>query len=238
MNVWRSKDLDAQAVTLFSLTQFFNTPVRSTKVYLEDTSGVNPQPHPCSKINAKNRYYYQNRKHVVGFFNGPGLKHMGNRFATLSTRQIRQQQIGNTWIEYDDLYNFTQHLVIGPAVEAMYGPALFEQNPDFGQDFFKLDSDILYFFKAYPRWLAPRAYRNRAKLLENVKDWHAFALTHFHESCVEPDGHDRFYGSPLMRSRKSTSENLSAWTTQMLSLLRISACFGREYSQIPFFTRI
>ncbi|KAL8721387.1 MAG: hypothetical protein Q9225_001934 [Loekoesia sp. 1 TL-2023] len=201
INVWRSKDLDGQAVTLFSLKQFFDTPIQSTIIYLGDNSGISPQPHPCSNVPTKDRYYYQNRKHIVSFFNGPGLKHMGNRFAILLTGRIHELQTGNAWIEHDDLFGFIQRLVIGPAVEAMCGPALFDQNPDFGEAFWKLDSDILYFFKAYPWWLVPRAYRNRRKLLESVKNWHAFASTHFDESSVESDGHDRFYGSPLMRSR-------------------------------------
>ena len=52
----------------------------------------------------------------------------------------------------------------------MCGPVLLEQNPTFGDDFWKLDHDILYFFKAYPRWLAPRAYHNRAKVLQQYEE--------------------------------------------------------------------
>ena len=171
-------------------------------VYLGDSSGINPLPHPDSNLTSKDRYYYQNRKHIVGFFNGSGLKSMGNRFSTLLTREIRRLELQHEWTEHEDLYGFIRSLLIGPAVEAMCGPVLFDQNPTFGDEFWRIDHDILYFFKAYPKWFAPGAYRNRKKLLDSVKNWHTFAHDNFDESCIESDGHDRFFGSPLMRSRQ------------------------------------
>ena len=221
--LWRSKDLDAQAVTSFSLKEFFSTPDPSMKVYHGDKSGVNPQPHPKSNVAAKDRYYYQNRKAIVGFFNGPGLKTMGNRFSVLLTQEIRQLGLDSQWTEQDDLYEFVRKLLIGPAVEAMCGPVLLSQNPNFGDDFWRLDHDILYFFKAYPRWLIPRAFQNRAKLLRNVKDWHAIAHDNFESAHLESDGHDRFYGAPLMRTRQEYLPKLSldadAIASQDLGLL-------------------
>ena len=180
------------------------------EVYLGDSSGINPKPHPNSNLATKDRYYYQNRKAIVGFFNGPGLKSMGNRFATLLTEEIHHLNVGHQWTEYEDLYNFIQKLLIRPAVEAMCGPILFHQNPAFGDDFWNLDHDILYFFKSYPKWLAPSAHRNRAKLLKNVKDWHAAAHRNFEESHIESDGHDRFFGSPLMRIRQEYLSRIDA----------------------------
>jgi len=208
--LWRSKDLDAKAVTSFSLKEFFSTPDRSMKVYLGDSSGVNPKPHPSSNLADEDRYYYQNRKAIVGFFNGPGLKTMGNRFATLLTKEIHRLYVDHQWTEHADLYQFIQGLLIGPAVEAMCGPVLFSQNPAFGDDFWQLDRDIFYFFKAYPRWLMPRAYQNRAKLLKNMKDWHTFAHENFDSSHIESDGHDQFYGSPLMRTRQGYLSKINA----------------------------
>lgn len=206
--LWRSKDLDAKAVTSFSLKEFFLTPAESMKVYQGDNSGINPKPHPTSDTAEKNRYYYQNRKAIVGFFNGSGLKSMGNRFSDLLISRVKRLDLGHEWTKYQDLYEFIQGLLIGPAVEAMCGPVLLDQNKTFGDDFWKLDHDILYFFKAYPRWIAPRAYQNRDKILQSMKNWHAFARDNFDESCVEPDGHDRFYGSPIMRSRQEYLSNV------------------------------
>lgn len=200
--LWRCKELDAKAVTCFSLKTFFSTTEESMKVYNGDSSGVNPQPHPKSNVATKDRYYYQNRKAIVGFFNGDGLKSMGNRFSALLTKEISQLDIGHEWTEHGDLYGFIQNLLIGPAVEAMCGPVLLKRNPTFGDEFWKIDHDIYYFFKGFPRWLAPRRYQNRRKLLDSVKDWHAFARENFHNSCIESDGHDPYYGSPLMRARQ------------------------------------
>ena len=172
------------------------------KVYIGDTSGVNPKPHKESNFASKDRYYYQNRKAIVGFFNGPGLVSTGNRFSNLLIKEIGQLDIGHEWSDHEDLYRFIQNLFIGPAVQALCGSVLLKQNPNFGDELWKMDHDMYYFFKGFPRWLAPRAYLNRRKLLRSVKDWHSFARDNFHELCIESDGHDPFYGSPLMRTRQ------------------------------------
>lgn len=194
------------------------------RAYMGDDSGINPKPHPNSNVAHNNRYYFQNRRHIVGFFNGSGLRNLGNRFADLLTERITEVEVGDGWTKHTDLYGFIQRLLIGPAIEAMCGPVLLQHNPAFGEDLWKLDSDILYFFKAYPTWLVPRAYRNRAKLLRNVKNWHAYARNNFDNFCVEADGHDRFYGSPLIRSRqgylsKVDSLDADALASQDLGLL-------------------
>jgi len=203
ISVWRSKALEAKAVACFSLRYFFNTPRRAMKIYHTDSSGINLQPHPNSNTPFKDRYYFHTRRDMVGFFSGPGLKHFSNRFQSLLRRQISQVDVGHEWIEFADLYSFVQDLLIGPAIEAMCGPTLIAQNPTFVDDFWKFDSDLLYFFKGCPRWLAPRAWRNRNRILGSLKTWHAYAREHFDESCIEADGHDQFHGSPLMRSRQN-----------------------------------
>ena len=106
----------------------------------------------------------------------------------------------------------------------MCGPVLLDQNPTFVDEFWKFDSDMLYFFKGYPRLFAPRAWRNRTRVLDSLKKWHAYARENYEESCIESDGHDRFYGSPLMRSRqdylpKVDSLDADALASQGLGLI-------------------
>ena len=96
MTVWRSKVLDAKAVTCFSLKNFFDTPDKAMKIYFADNSGINPQPQYNSSRPPKDRYYYLTRKETVGFFNGPGLKHFGNRFGALLTKEIHQMDLEMT----------------------------------------------------------------------------------------------------------------------------------------------
>ena len=201
--VWRSKVLEAREVTSFSLRYFFNTPKAAMKIYRTDDSGINLQPHPSSNVPFQDRYYFHTRKDTVGFFNGPGLKHIASRFQELLRKQVSQLEVQHNWVEFMDLYSFIQDLLTAPAIEAMCGPTLLDQSPMFVEDFWRLDKDILSFFKGCPRWLAPRAWKNREKLLASLKNWHAYARENFDESCVEADGHDRFYGSPLMRSRQN-----------------------------------
>lgn len=158
---------------------------------------------------------------------------MGNRFSALLTKEIDQLHLGQEWTEIPDLYGFVQGQLIGPAVEAMCGPALLDQNPTFGDDFWKLDHDIFYYFKAYPKWLAPRAHQNRAKVLNSVKRWHTFARDNFDESCVEPDGHDRFYGSPLMRTRQDYLSKVDSLDSDAIASQDLGLLWAENANSIP-----
>lgn len=51
--VWRSKVLDAKAVTCFLLKNFFDTPDKDMKIYFADNSRINPQPHNNSSMSPK-----------------------------------------------------------------------------------------------------------------------------------------------------------------------------------------
>ena len=65
------------------------------------------------------RYYFLTRKETVGFSNGPGLKHFGNRFGAALTKEIGRLDLddcNNDWVKHDDLYAFIQNLLIGPAI--------------------------------------------------------------------------------------------------------------------------
>ena len=153
--LWRSRVLEAKEVTCFSLRNFFDTPKAAMKIYLTDDSGINSQPHPSSDIPFKDRYYFHTRRDTVSFFQGPGLKHIAHRFQDLLRDRVAKLEVTHDWVEFTDLYSFIQDMLTGPAIEAMCGPTLMEQNPTFVDNFWRLDSDILLFFKKFPRWLAP-----------------------------------------------------------------------------------
>ncbi|KAI9879878.1 MAG: hypothetical protein M1830_006730 [Pleopsidium flavum] len=203
------------------------------KIYYADDSGINPQPHPSSNTPFKDRYYFHTRRETVGFFNGPGLKHFGNRFQELLRKQISQLEIGHDWNEFADLYSFIQNLLISPAIEAMCGPTLIGQNPTFVDDFWKFDSNMLYFFRGCPRWLAQRAWKNRDRFLASLKNWHAYARENFEESCIEADGHDRFYGSPLMRSRQSYLPRIDPLDADALASQDLGLIWAENANSIP-----
>lgn len=172
------------------------------KMYRTDDSGINPQPNPGSSVLQKDRFYYQSRKASVSFFSGPSSKHIANRLLDSLTKQISRQRIGDEWLECPNLYSFVQALVTGPSIEAMCGPVLMQQNGTFVDDFWKFHKNVLYFVKGCPRWFAPKVWANRDQLLACVKNWHTYAQENFDESSIDADGHDRFYGSPLIRSRQ------------------------------------
>ena len=203
------------------------------KIYHEDDSGINPQPNPASNQPWKDRYYFHTRKETVGFFNGPGLKHFGNRFQLMLNRDIGVLEIDNGWTEIADLYSFIQNLIIAPAIEAMCGPRIMEQNPAFQHEFWQFDADMLYFFKGWPRFLAPRAWRNRDRVLNSLKEWHAHARMHFSEDSIEADGHDPFYGSPLMRRRQDYLAKMDGLDADALASQHLGLIWAENANSIP-----
>jgi hypothetical protein len=216
-SVWRSKALEAKPTTCFAVEYLFKTPKRAMKMYRTDDSGINPQPNPGTNVPQKDRFYYQSRKASLGFFSGPSSKHISNRFLESLTQQISRQGIGVQWEERLDLYLFVQALITGPSIEAMCGPVLMQQNGTFVDNFWKFHRDVLYFVKGCPQWFAPKVWANRDQLLASVKNWHNYAQDNFDESCIDADGHDRFYGSPLIRSRQSYLSQIDSFDADAIA---------------------
>jgi hypothetical protein len=53
-------------------------------------------------------------------------------------------------------------------------------SPTFVEDFWTYDEGIPIFFKQIPRWLAPKHYGLRDKMVAMVRVWHESALQNVH----------------------------------------------------------
>lgn len=184
------------------MERFFGTTKRALRFYNEDDSGISLQPHPESRIEPEHRVYYHTHKVTQEFMSGPGLAVFTSRFQDSLRTQISKSEINENWVELPDLFSFLRDMLSTAAVTTMCGPSLLALSPNMVQDLWDFDRSLPSFFKGYPRWLAPKAWKSRQRCLDNFKRWQAFAAQNFDNSCIGKDGHDPYYGAPLMRSRQ------------------------------------
>lgn len=74
-------------------------------------------------------------KDAMGFFNGLRLKRPADGLQTCLKIRIPPPDVTYDWIEFSNLSFLTQVLLIGPAIEAMRGPALINHGLTFANGF-------------------------------------------------------------------------------------------------------
>ena len=189
--------MSTKSGVLVALENIFGTPS-------DDDSGVLAIPAEKSKVKPEHRLnFFQVRaahKHLAG----NGLVQMTDRFLNVLGRRIEESDIGDEWVVMPDLYTFLQYEVFNAAVEALCGKYLLTQYPGFVDDFWEFDRCVPTLFKGLPRWLTPRPYKVRQRLLDAVKSWHRLAREHsdFTKSGPNDAEWDTYWGYKLMRARQ------------------------------------
>ena len=205
-----SRYLTTKAAVLFSLEALFGTPAKAIPFYTADDSGVTSTPLPGSTVKPEHRITYLQVKAAHKHLSGPGLVQMTELFLDVLRRRFHSSRVESEWVDHPDLYTFLQAEVFRAAVEALCGSHLLCQSPRFVEDFWEYVSTIPTLFKRLPRWLSPRPYRVRGRLLDAIKKWHKMA--HEHSDCTKTGPSDPewepYFGSKLMRARQEYSRGM------------------------------
>ena len=198
-----SKCMSTKSGVLLALENIFGTPSNVIPHYAADDSGVNAIPAPGSQVKPEHRLnFFQVRaahKHLAS----NGLMGMTERFLGVLGRRISDSEVGHEWTEMPDLYTFLQYEIFNAAVEALCGKHLLTQYPGFVDDFWEFDRSAPTLFKGLPRWLTPKPYKVRQRLLDAIKNWHRLAREHSDFGKIGPEDEewDPYWGSKLMRAR-------------------------------------
>ena len=204
--IWKQRAL-ASAVYIHSigLRYVFGMSQKSVDMYTADDSGSSRKPNPKSNVKPNNRVDFLTHEGLLKGFSGTGLAPTFARFVKVLTDRLYAVDVGSEWIELPDLLVFFQDHVSVALIEAIYGPALVAQNPDFVRNLWAFDRVAPSFLKRPPRFLFPKMYQVRDAVLLDIKRWHAFARKSFKESDIYADGDgDPYWGSELMRYRQKT----------------------------------
>ena len=153
---------------------------------------------------------------------------MTDFYLNVLKRGCQSSQIGPEWVDHPDLYRFLQDKVFRAAVEAMCGRHLLSQSATFVDDFWEFVDSVPTLIKGLPRWLSPRPYRVRGRLLESIKRWHNLAHEKSDSSKIGADDPewDSYFGSKLIRARQEYSRNMPWMNADVLAAEDLGLLFA------------
>lgn len=198
--------------TIIAMERSFGTPSTSIEFYNADDGGHHPNPRPGSTVKPEDRIMYKIHNLVNTNLTGESLIGISSRFQRFLAKQLTEtDEVGDEWTDIPDLYAFMKDHVMKAATISMFGTYILSLNPTFMEDFWAWNPDMGTLFMGIPRWLIPGAYRNRAKVLNNIKRWHKYAHEHFDCTKVGPEDVDwePYFGSKFSRKRQAMFDT---WT--------------------------
>lgn len=198
-----SQHLTPKPAIAVAMENVFGTPSRAIHVYKEDVSGIAPTPIQGTNVEPKRRIWYHHSKAAHTYLSGKSLQGLGTRFMeNLSHRISTDESIGTAWVERPDLYVFWQDQVFEAALDALFGPHLLLLNPTFTRDFWAYIGCMSTLMMGLPKWMTPKSWRAREKVLEGIKTWHRYALTHADPfKKGEENTWDEYWGSTYLKAR-------------------------------------
>lgn len=201
-----SKHLTSKPAAIFSLKNLLNAPPAAIRFYEADDSGMGVYPRKGSKTRQEDRMHFHQAHTAQKYLAGQHLSFISEKYCNILERNLGGLQSINTdeWTAVPDLYGFLQQHVFRSAVETLMGSKILELNPNLNEDFWTFDRGVLFFLRCLPRWLIPKAYRARDRLLAGIKKWHAYAQGHSDCSKLGPDDPewDQYFGTKLIRARQ------------------------------------
>ena len=183
------------------------------------------------------RILYRGHELSAGLLQGPGLDGLCERWSRNFLKKLDALPIGDEWTEMEDFMHFFEEIVGQPIVEAICGPLLFQESPEFMEDLKIFDLHVPYFLKALPRWLLPRAYGARDRLRGSLKRWHARAIKESAENQAVQEvtgGADPWFGSEFMRKRQHPDYGVFASHKDFDTDARALADLGFIWGWVPF----
>ncbi|KAI1338398.1 cytochrome P450 [Xylariaceae sp. FL0016] len=213
-----SRDLHAKRVALEAMEHSFGMPHADVERVEADNSGVAAEPAPGFEPDVwdpSKRFFYQVHRDMQQQLQGGPLNvmtaHFLEKYAARVQAKLEDEGIGlGEWVEYEDLYAFMRDDLFCAAVQALCGERIFQVAPTFCEDFWAFDGHLSTIFKRLPRWLAPKAWASRDRLLDHVRRWHADARAHFDweddEAVNAP--WEPVYGARMIRSRQQMYRRL------------------------------
>lgn len=224
-----SKQLHSKVAVTFALKNLLKTPSSAISWYEADNSGIGNTPLKGSTTEHAHRIHFHQARTSQKFLSNQHLWKLSSRYLQILEEYLETIIKGTPseqWVEFPDLYHFLQVHVTRAMIHSLMGSHLLETSSTFIEDFWTFDSHVPRLLRAFPRWMIPKAYQARDRLLETIKTWHAHA--HAHADCTKLGDDDPewepYFGSKLVRARqeyalKAHFMNADARASEDLGLL-------------------
>lgn len=179
------------------------------------------RPKRGSTTKQEDRIHYHQHHSAHKFLSAHHLTYLSERFVTTLARNLdivdngkAQSSNPDGWVEVPDLYSFLQQHVGGATIEVIMGSEILRLDPALLNNYRAFERSIPKFTRCLPRWLLPREYKNRDRLLNSIKKWHAHS--HEHSDChrlgPEDPEWDPFFGAKVTRARQEYTGRMQAMT--------------------------
>lgn len=206
-------------------------PKEAALLYELDDSGDLHTPHSESNVAPKNRVDFRVHQTLTRFLGKPVLGPFSDRFNENITKRLCNLPMGHQWEKWSDFMYFFHRELMSSSTDALCGTSLLRRNPDFVRDFWELDQNMGIIIKRIPRIFAPKVYAIRDKLLNAIKDWHAYARANFDPSQIGPDGDDPYWGSKFFRDRQEMFLEMDGFNFDAIA----SSDFGFIWAYVHLF---
>ncbi|KAL2194105.1 cytochrome P450 [Corynascus similis CBS 632.67] len=202
-----SRDLSMKPIILLAMRDQLGMLPADVAVFERDGSGDSAKPlDGWEHMDPARRVFYNQHRDLNAMLNGAALDGIMARFAVNYTTYLRATPLvggEGQWTKLPDLYAFLQDAMFHAACRSLLGEHLFELCPDLSRDFWEFDRHMLTYLRRTPRWMAPRAYAARDRVLASLRKWseHARQTLPYDYPSLREVEYEPVWGSRLMRAR-------------------------------------
>ncbi|KAI0195402.1 cytochrome P450 [Xylaria flabelliformis] len=204
-----TRSLTNKAVMAMVMEQVFGSPPSARHVYRNDKSGIGAVPLAGSSVPEKLRVWHHQHKTSARYLQGESLRQMTTRVIDHLSAELAKTTPGEPidsgdWVELDDFYTWFVHKLFAASTVAIFGAHILKLNEGFVKDFWEYMESWPTYSKMLPKFLAPRAYRARQRVLDGIKKWHQFARQHsdYRNNSSEYPDWDEYWGSSWIKARQ------------------------------------
>ncbi|KAL6916309.1 hypothetical protein FSST1_007804 [Fusarium sambucinum] len=208
-----SRYLTTKTFGIMTVRDAFGLPQPDVDIYAGDDSGVDVKPAPgWEHVEQTRRFHFVQHRQLNTFLSGSALNTMTGKFLEVYSDHIAQDTTfrDREWVEVDDLYAWFKNHLLHAAVVALCGERFLELSPHFLEEFWSFDYHLPNLFKRLPRWVVPRSYQARDRLLECLFRYHQYGqqtLDFTDEKLLQKDWTPEF-GARLMSTRQEMFKNI------------------------------
>lgn len=209
-----ARDLSMKPIIIVAMRDQFGMLPQDLAIYERDGSGGNAKPlDGWEHMDPAHRIFHNQHRDLNLMLNGSSLEGMTTRFIATYTARLRETAaIGDEWTEIPDLFAFLREEMFRAACTSLVGERFFELCPDFVKDFWDFDRQVLTYLRRTPRWMAPKAFAVRDRLLASIKKWRKYARDHlpYDDPSLAGVEYEPIWGARLMRVRAEMFDKAGA----------------------------
>lgn len=148
------------------------------------------------------------------------------------------------WADVPDFFAWWTHKLLAASVSAMCGPHLIRLSPNFVADFWAYLEQWPTLSKMYPRWLVPRAFEARDRVVAAIMAWHRYAREHEdyrQQQKGQGNGNggdrgeqwDEYWGGPWFKIRQAWGQDCGEWDDEALACEDLAMIVAAHANVLP-----